>query len=129
LVSGQHGGCRVPVFPAFSGRQLKTCSHYALLTSPTTSPPGKNTPPLGHSCRYLQYPKDSLPEMVGKREKKKKNKGRSRTLWWACLLAIITSSVGHKTNHASLWSPYLHCPLRNFIFLYAALLPQIRHGI
>lgn len=24
---------------------------------------------------------------------------------WACPLAIITSSVGHKTNHTTLWSP------------------------
>lgn len=64
---------------------------------------------------------------------------------WACPLAIITSSVGHKTNHTTLWSPRQAririrmkrggggvVPLMstaNFIFLYAALLPQIRHGI
>lgn len=62
---------------------------------------------------------------------------------WACPLAIITSSVGYKTNHTTLWSPRQAririrmggmegIPLMstaNFIFLYAALLPQIRHGI
>jgi len=41
---------------------------------------------------------------------------------WACLLAIITSSVGHKTNHTTLWSPYQYqqqqqqCPLRTLSF-------------